>query len=84
MDLGLTLEAAVAGQGVVLGRPSLARHWLQGGSLVPLFALSAEPAAQYRLAPCAGSGAAPHFAAWLVDTCAGIEREAQEALSRTA
>jgi LysR family glycine cleavage system transcriptional activator len=82
VDLGLTLEAAVAGQGVALGRPSLARHWLQGGSLVPLFTLSAEPAAQYQLAPCAGGGAAPLFAAWLVETCAQIEREAQEALSR--
>ena len=41
VDLGLTLEAAVSGQGVALARPSLARHWLAAGSLVPLFAPSA-------------------------------------------
>lgn len=82
VDLGLTLEAAVAGQGVALGRPSLARRWLQGGSLLPLFGVSAEPASQYHLAPCAASGAAPLFAAWLVEVCAQVEREAQEAPSR--
>jgi LysR family transcriptional regulator, glycine cleavage system transcriptional activator len=37
VDLGLTLEAAVNGQGVALARPSLARRWLERGALVPLF-----------------------------------------------
>ena len=81
VDLGLTLEAAVAGQGVALGRPSLALHWLRQRSLVPLFEVSAEPARVYRLAPCAASGAAPDFAGWLAGVCAEVEREAQEALS---
>lgn len=84
VDLGLTLEAAVAGQGVALGRPSLARPWLQAGSLVPLFGVEAEAAGQYFLAPHAGDGAAPEFADWLAATCAEIAREAQEALSGRA
>lgn len=80
VDLGLTLEAAVAGQGVALARPSLARHWLAGGSLKPLFGIAAEPATQYFLVPCAGA-AATAFADWLAATCAEVAREAQEALS---
>jgi DNA-binding transcriptional LysR family regulator len=80
VDLGLTLEAAVAGQGVALGRPSLARHWLQGGSLRPLFDISAEPSGHYFVAPWAGA-AAGCFADWLADLCAQVEAEAQEALS---
>lgn len=80
VDLGLTLEAAVAGQGVALGRPTLARHWLQGGSLKPLFDISAEPSGHYFLAPWAGS-AAGAFADWLTAECAQAEAEAQEALS---
>lgn len=69
VDLGLTLEAAVAGQGVALARPSLARRWLASGALQPVFTLSAEPASQYvGLAP--GSGAAAlHFMRWLCQVC---------------
>ncbi len=84
MDLGLTLEAAVSGQGVALGRPSLARHWLLHGNLVPLFKrapISAEPASRYYLLPHAPSGLAPVFAGWLLGLCASIEREATAALS---
>ncbi|MFY9510259.1 MAG: LysR family transcriptional regulator, partial [Rubrivivax sp.] len=80
VDLGLTLEAAVAGQGVELARPRLARLWLAGGSLKPLFGIAAEPATQYYLAPCAGA-AATAFADWLAGACAEVEHEAQEALS---
>lgn len=80
VDLGLTLEAAVAGQGVALGRPSLARHWLQGGSLRPLFDVTAEPSGHYFVAPWAGA-AAGCFADWLADVCAQVDAEAQEALS---
>lgn len=85
VDLGLTLEAAVAGQGVCLGRPSLALHWLKSGHLVPPFpALQAEPARRYHLLPVAASGAAPAFADWLAAACAEVEREAAEALSGAA
>lgn len=72
VDLGLTLEAAVSGQGVVLARPSLARPWLASGALRPLFALATTPARQYRLLPHASEGAAPAFAQWLGATCEGI------------
>jgi LysR family transcriptional regulator, glycine cleavage system transcriptional activator len=82
VDLGLTLEAAVSGQGVALGRPSLARPWLAAGSLVPLFDIVAQPALQYRLLPH-GEAAAALFADWLRGVCAGVELEARALLSAT-
>lgn len=84
VDLGLTLEAAVSGQGVALGRPTLARHWLDSGALVPLFKVVAEPVNHYVVLPHADSGAAPVFVAWLLATCAQIERAAHAHLSRLA
>jgi LysR family transcriptional regulator, glycine cleavage system transcriptional activator len=83
VDLGLALEAAVGGQGVALARPTLARHWLRAGSLVPLFGLTALPAAQYHLLPHA-DGAAALFADWLAACCARIAGEALALLSGTA
>jgi DNA-binding transcriptional LysR family regulator len=80
VDLGLTLEAAVSGQGVALARPSLARHWLDSGSLLPLFRITA-PAANPYLLRCNASAAiggnsggnngaaAAHFEAWLRAVC---------------
>jgi LysR family transcriptional regulator, glycine cleavage system transcriptional activator len=76
VDLGLTLEAAVSNQGVALARPSLARTWLAAGALVPLFALTAEPAHKYFLLPHAGEGAPVLFAHWLRDVCAQAARDA--------
>lgn len=76
MDLGMALEAAVCGQGVVLGRLTLARHWLASGSLVRLFDLAIEPANCYYLLPHAGRGAAPLFAGWLGERCAALQAEA--------
>jgi LysR family glycine cleavage system transcriptional activator len=67
VDLGMTLEAAVSGQGVALARPSLARHWLESGALRPLFSVHAQPAHQYRLLPYATGGPAAECARWLVD-----------------
>lgn len=69
VDLGLTLEAAVSGQGVALARPSLARHWLASGALQPLFAIGAAPAFRYYLLPHAAQGPAAAFAAWLSSEC---------------
>lgn len=76
VDLGLLLEAAVSGQGVALGRPSLARHWLASGALVPLLAITARPANQYYLMPHARAGAAAGFARWLQVACAQVVQEA--------
>jgi LysR family transcriptional regulator, glycine cleavage system transcriptional activator len=76
VDLGLTLEAAVCGQGVVLGRPSLARPWLADGRLRPLFGPATVPPYRYLLAPHTQSDAAQRFADWLVAACARIGAEA--------
>jgi LysR family transcriptional regulator, glycine cleavage system transcriptional activator len=70
VDLGLTLEAAVQGQGIALARPSLARRWIEGGSLVAPFALTAKPARQYHLAALGAAPVAHEFAAWLHQRCA--------------
>jgi DNA-binding transcriptional LysR family regulator len=78
VDLGMTLEAAVSGQGVALARPSLARHWLESGALRPLFAVHAQPAHQYRLLPHAAGGPAAECARWLGDAS---RRWADEALA---
>jgi LysR family glycine cleavage system transcriptional activator len=81
LDLGLTLEAAVSAQGIVLARPSLARHWLAAGSLLPPLRLRAWPAQHYHLTH--GSGhAAQAFAAWLHTQCRRHQAEAEEELSR--
>ncbi len=70
VDLGLTLEAAVQGQGIALARPSLARRWIEGGNLVAPFALAAQPAKQYHLAAVSAAPIARDFATWLHERCA--------------
>jgi DNA-binding transcriptional LysR family regulator len=82
IDLGLTLEAALSGQGVALARPTLARPWLETGALQPLFAQAAVPAQQYHLLPHAESGAAPAFAEWLHALCARLAVESQALATR--
>lgn len=82
LDLGLMLEAAASGQGVALARPSLARHWLAAGSLVPPLRLPAWPTQHYHLLVHAEGAAAGSFAAWLRTQCARLQVAAQEELSR--
>ena len=82
VDLGLTLEAAVSGQGVALARPTLARRWLDTGTLVAPFDVQARPTTQYGLRPHADSAAARAFAAWLRDTCEAELRGAMASLKR--
>lgn len=84
VDLGLTLEAAVSGQGVALARPSLARHWLATGTLRPVFTLTAPAANPYYLLPRAPQGAAAVFARWLQQVCQEAEQQAAEWLSGLA
>ena len=81
VDLGLTLEAAVSGQGVALARPTLARHWLATGTLRPLFAITVPTSNPYFLLPPAPTGAAAAFASWLRGICAEAERWSAEWLS---
>ncbi len=81
VDLGLTLEAAVLGQGVALGRPTLAAHWLRAGTLVMPFALHAEPAQRYQLQVHAAQPEAQALGAWLMAACAALERDAHALIS---
>lgn len=81
VDLGLTLEAALSGLGVALGRPSLARTWLHSGALVAPFALHTEPALHYQLQLESHDEAATRFADWLAAAC---ERWAAESLTLLA
>lgn len=80
VDLGLTLEAAVSGQGVALARPSLARHWLATGTLTPLFGITAVPQQQYLVARLAASEAADAFVDWLRAVCQSASADAQALL----
>lgn len=76
VDLGLTLEAALCGQGVVLGRPSLARQALAEGRLQPLFGPITPPQLLYQVAPHGGDSAAAEFSDWLTACCARIAIDA--------
>lgn len=78
VDLGLTLEAAVSGLGVVLGRPTLARPWLHSGALVAPFALRTTPTQHYQVQLESRDEAATLFAGWLVASC---ERWAADSLA---
>jgi LysR family transcriptional regulator, glycine cleavage system transcriptional activator len=81
VDLGLTLEAAVSAQGVVLARPSLARAWVACGALRPLFAVTAAPVNSYCLQRHASDDAALKFCVWLLALCRGVaELALREAL----
>jgi DNA-binding transcriptional LysR family regulator len=75
VDLGLTLEAAAGGQGIALGRPSLARPWLREGRLAAPCALHVRPERRYHLLPHARGRAADAFADWLADACARVAAE---------
>jgi DNA-binding transcriptional LysR family regulator len=84
VDLGLTLEAALHGQGVALARPSLARAALTAGALRPVLFLTAAPALQYHLRVHQATPAAEHFAAWLEAVAADAARAGLAALSASA
>jgi DNA-binding transcriptional LysR family regulator len=78
VDLGLTLEAAVCGQGAALARPSLAVPWLASGALRPLpFGVTPAQAQQWHLLPHAQSGAAQEFAHWPGAPCERVRAQAQ-------
>lgn len=48
-DVGLLMEAAVAGQGAALARRKLAQRWIDAGLLAPLFAIEAKSPHAYWL-----------------------------------
>lgn len=76
VDLGLTLEAAACGQGVVLGRPSLAATALRSGALKRLFDLAVPAAMPYGLVRHGDGEAARVFSRWLVRHCEALSAEA--------
>ena len=75
VDLGLTLEAAVCGQGVALARPCLALPYLRSGALVRLFPLSVPADKPYGLLQHSDSPSAEAFAAWLHAHCRQLAEE---------
>ncbi|MGQ3050970.1 MAG: LysR substrate-binding domain-containing protein, partial [Roseateles sp.] len=75
VDLGLTLAAAQAGQGVALARHSQARHELAEGRLVQPFALTVPAERHYGLVRHRASPAAEAFAGWLHAHCRAVEAE---------
>ncbi len=81
VDLGLTLEAALCGQGVALGRPTLTSNALRTGSLRPLFNVVTAPLRQYHLLPCDTEGPAAEFSRWLQHRCSALQQEADAALA---
>ncbi len=81
LDLGLLIEAAVSGQGVALARPSLARHWLDSGTLLRLFPITATPVHQYHVLAHAPTPAAEAFVGWLRALCERTQREVAALLS---
>lgn len=75
VDLGLTLEAAACGQGIALGRPSLAAAWLASGTLLRPLTLSVPAQTPYVLhLHAAESEGARAFADWLAGYCSAAER----------
>lgn len=85
VDLGLTMEAAVCGQGVALARPTLARQWLDSGTLRPLFPHITAPAGHpYLLLAHAEHEATLAFAGWLRGLCQAASVRAAEWISGLA
>jgi DNA-binding transcriptional LysR family regulator len=79
VDLGLTLEAAACGQGVVLGRLSLAATLLQSQALRRLFSLSVPAARNYGLLRHSDSAAAQAFCEWLREHCGSLAERLADA-----
>lgn len=81
VDLGMTMEAAVSGQGVALARPTLARHWLATGTLRPLFPLSVPASNPYYLVQHRAEAASDEFTTWLLGVCRQAEDQSAAWLS---
>jgi LysR family transcriptional regulator, glycine cleavage system transcriptional activator len=74
VDLGLSLEAAVTGQGICLARASIAKRWLERGDVIDLFDVRATPHSGYSLTVYRADDVALDFAKWLREHCTALER----------
>lgn len=77
VDIGMALGAARAGQGVAIGRRSLASSWLAEGCLVAPFEIEAIPEAHYYLcheASMIQGEAMLSFSLWLKGVCQKVSR----------
>lgn len=75
VDMGLTAEAAACGQGIALGRGSLAAQWLDSGRLRRVFEeISVEPLQGYWLKQTKTSPQALAFSQWLMAICSDLEK----------
>lgn len=79
-DFGLMIEAAVAGQGVALCRPSLVMDWMTRGELVPLFPVLAHPTNQYYVLPISQDEPAIAFVRWLHGLCDDVAERSTHVL----
>ena len=79
VDIGMTLEACAASQGIALGRRSLALNWLVRGDLVPVFPIKAQPIRGYCLATVNPSAGAVAFAQWIQSLCSQLEKDSRAA-----
>jgi len=88
IDLGLMMEAAIEGQGVVLARPSLARRALQTGALVPVLGPARTPVVNaptaYQLLRHAEDSRSLALDTWLRDVSTRAAAEGLALLSGTA
>ncbi len=79
VDLGLSAEAAAGGQGVALGRASLAAQWLDTGRLVRVCGNTAvEPVQGYWIQTVKASAQAQAFVRWLGSVCAALEKSSRQ------
>ena len=74
-DVELALEAAASGQGIALGRKSLATAWLRRCELVPAFPVYAASIRGFCIQINNPSRAATAFAAWIQVVCEQLEKD---------
>lgn len=78
VDMGLAAEAAASGQGIALGRASLAAQWLTSGRLERVFPnIMIQPQQGYWIKQTRTSLQALAFCHWLIDVCGTLEKSSR-------
>lgn len=75
VDIGMALEAAACGMGIVLGRRSLAQPWIKRGELVTAFPVYAMSMRGYCIRVSHPTRIATAFAAWIQSVCQQLEKD---------